>query len=186
MVTRNCAVGKRAEVTNAAVGEPEVTTELNVVEDDMVMEEAAVMYAVEPSAKTRSVTEEKPYVRTNLSTLAFFEPTLRTDRDGTVSYSFTAPDLLTQWNVKGLAWTQELATGSLERQLITRKELMIQPNMPRFLREGDTATLMAKVMNLTDSDLTVKVEFSFEIENSKLKIENSADKRNNSQFSNLN
>ena len=186
MVTRNGAVGKRAAVKNAAVGEPEVTTELNVVEDDMVMEEAAVMYAVEPSAKTRSVTEEKPYVRTNLSTLAFFEPTLRTDKNGTVSYGFTAPDLLTQWNVKGLAWTHELATGSLERQLITRKELMIQPNMPRFLREGDTATLMAKVMNLTDSDLTVKVEFSFEIENSKMKIENSADKRNTSQFSILN
>ncbi|MBR5353524.1 MAG: hypothetical protein IK126_07390 [Bacteroidales bacterium] len=186
MVTRNGAVGKRAAVKNAAVLEPEVTTDLEVVEDVMVMEEAAVMYAVEPSAKTRSVAEEKPYVRTNLSTLAFFEPTLRADRDGTVSYSFTAPDLLTQWNVKGLAWTQELATGSLERQLITRKELMIQPNMPRFLREGDTATLMAKVMNLTDSDLTVEVEFSFEIVNSKLKIENSADKRNNSQFSILN
>ena len=183
MVKRNGAVSKRAAVKNAAVLEPEVTTDLEVVEDVMVMEEAAVMYAVDPSAKTKSATEEKPYVRTNLSTLAFFEPTLRTDKDGTVSYSFTAPDLLTQWNVKGLAWTQELATGSLERQLITRKELMIQPNMPRFLREGDTATLMAKVMNLTDSDLTVTVEFSFEIENSKLKIENSADKRNNSQFS---
>ncbi len=140
MVTNNGAVSKRAAVKNAAVLEPEVTTDLEVVEDDVEMEEAAVMYAVEPSAKTRSVTEEKPYVRSNLSTLAFFEPTLRTDKDGTVSYSFTAPDLLTQWNVKGLAWTQELATGSLERQLITRKELMIQPNMPRFLREGDTAT----------------------------------------------
>ena len=102
-----------------------------------------------------------------------------------MSYSFTAPDLLTQWNVKGLAWTQELATGSLERQLITRKELMIQPNMPRFLREGDTATLMAKVMNLTDSDLTVKVEFSFEIENGELRIENYPGAAANSQFSNL-
>jgi hypothetical protein len=187
MVTMNGSMRKRAGVKNAIQAtEDVVVTDLEVVEDDVEMEEAAVMYAVEPSAKTRSVTEEKPYVRTNLSTLAFFEPTLRTDRDGTVSYSFTAPDLLTQWNVKGLAWTQELATGSLERQLITRKELMIQPNMPRFLREGDTATLMAKVMNLTDSDLTVTVEFSFEIENSKLKIENSADKRNTSQFSILN
>ena len=183
MVKRNGAVSKRAAVKNAAVLEPEVTTDLEVVEDVMVMEEAAVMYAVEPTAKTKSATEEKPYVRTNLSTLAFFEPTLRTDKDGTVSYSFTAPDLLTQWNVKGLAWTQELATGSLERQLITRKELMIQPNMPRFLREGDTATLMAKVMNLTDSDLTVKVEFSFEIENGELRIENYPGAAANSQFS---
>ncbi len=163
MVAMNGAVRKRAGVKNAAVGEPEVTTDLEVVEDVMVMEEAADMYADEPSAKSKSTTAERPYVRTNLSTLAFFEPTLRADKDGTVSYSFTAPDLLTQWNVEGFAWTRELATGSLERQLVTRKELMIQPNMPRFLREGDTATLMAKVMNLTDSDMTVKVEFSFDI-----------------------
>ena len=153
------------------------------------MEEAAVFMVDENNANVRGKNagdSEKPYVRTNLSTLAFFGPTLITDKDGTVSYSFTAPDLLTQWNVKGLAWTQELATGSLERQLITRKELMIQPNMPRFLREGDTATLMAKVMNLTDSDLTVTVDFSFEIENGEWGIENYPGATLNSQLSTLN
>ena len=189
MVTMQGAVRKRAAVKNAAVLEPEVTTDLEVVEDDVEMEEAAVFMVDENNANVRGKNagdSEKPYVRTNLSTLAFFGPTLITDKDGTVSYSFTAPDLLTQWNVKGLAWTQELATGTLERQLITRKELMIQPNMPRFLREGDTATLMAKVMNLTDSDLTVTVDFSFEIENGELRIENYPGAAANSQFSILN
>ncbi len=189
MVTMQGAVRKRAAVKNAAVLEPEVTTDLEVVEDDVEMEEAAVFMVDENNANVRGKNagdSEKPYVRTNLSTLAFFGPTLITDKDGTVSYSFTAPDLLTQWNVKGLAWTQELATGSLERQLITRKELMIQPNMPRFLREGDTATLMAKVMNLTDSDLTVTVDFSFEIENGELRIENYPGATLNSQLSTLN
>ena len=164
--TRKRAAAKSYESVEL-VNEVAVVTDLVVVEDDYAeMEEVAFS-----SSKVSGT--EKPYIRTNLNTLAFFEPTLRTDKDGTVNYSFTAPDLLTQWNVKGLAWTQELATGQLERQLITRKELMIQPNMPRFLREGDTATLMAKVMNLTDSDMTVKVEFSFMIENSQFSILNS-------------
>ena len=163
MVTMDGNASKRARSKSVNYETEEIATDLVVVEDAMEMEEEVSFMVIEPSAKTKSVTEEKPYIRTNLSTLAFFEPTLITDKDGTVSYSFTAPDLLTQWNVKGLAWTQELATGSLERQLITRKELMIQPNMPRFLREGDTATLMAKVMNLTDSAFAVKVEFSFDI-----------------------
>lgn len=158
MATMQGNVRKRVMTKNAAVAVPEVTAELAVVEDE-------VEYSLLDDAAAKTIGtgggEEKPYIRTNLSTLAFFEPTLRTDSDGTVSYSFTAPDLLTQWNVKGLAWTRELATGSLERQLVTRKELMIQPNMPRFLREGDTAMLMAKVMNLTDSDLTVTVDFIF-------------------------
>ena len=175
MVTMNGAVRKRAGV-KAALSEDYddygemVTTELAVVEDEV---EEEVFAVAEPQAKGKEVAAEKPYIRSNLSTLAFFEPTLRTDKDGTVSYSFTAPDLLTQWNVKGMAWTQGLATGRLERQLITRKQLMIQPNMPRFLREGDSATLMAKVMNLTDSDLTVTVDFSFVIENSQLSTLNS-------------
>ena len=166
--TRKFAAAKRYESV-------ELENEVGVVNDLVVVEDDAAMprEAVEEESSGKVSGGENPYIRTNLSTLAFFEPTLRTDKDGTVNYSFTAPDLLTQWNVKGLAWTQELATGQLERQLITRKELMIQPNMPRFLREGDTATLMAKVMNLTDSDMTVTVDFSFVIENSKLSTFNS-------------
>ena len=166
MVTMDGNASKRVRSKSVYYEAEEIATDL-VVETDDYAEGLLEVVENESAAPANSLgkggTAEKPYIRTNLSTLAFFEPTLITDKDGTVSYSFTAPDLLTQWNVKGLAWTQELATGSLERQLITRKELMIQPNMPRFLREGDTATLMAKVMNLTDSAFAVKVEFSFDI-----------------------
>ncbi len=167
-----------------------VTTDLVVVENDAVIDNYAEEVEEEEElavfSKVDGKPREQPYIRSNLSTLAFFAPTLRTDRDGTITYSFTAPDLLTQWNIKGIAWTQDLAIGTLERTLVTQKQLMIQPNMPRFLREGDTATLMAKVMNLTDSDLTVNVDFSFGIESGKLKIENSADAANNSQLSTFN
>ena len=97
------------------------------------------------------------HLRTNLSTLAFFEPTLRTDAEGRVTFSFTAPDLLTKWNLRGFAWNDLLATGSLAKSLVTQKQLMIQPNMPRFLREGDKAQLLAKVSNQTDSTLQVTV-----------------------------
>ena len=164
---------KMTKVNKAATydSEPQVETELSVVSDVEVEEVGydefgEVLEEDETGVDNGSHTSGpamQPYLRTNLSTLAFFEPTLRTAPDGTVSYSFTAPDLLTQWNVKGLAWTRDLAIGQVERSLITQKQLMIQPNMPRFLREGDTATLMAKVMNLTDSDMTVMVDFSFEI-----------------------
>ena len=169
MVTMQGNVRKRTGVNVAAQEdveveyEPAIMNEVAVVDDD-----------VEIGAPKKSASEEKPYIRTGLSTLAFFEPSLRTGPDGTVTYSFTAPDLLTQWNVQGLAWTQDLSTGHLQKQLVTRKQLMIQPNMPRFLREGDTATLLAKVINLTDSTLPVQVDFSFEFpSNSQFSIFNS-------------
>ncbi len=157
--TNAVKMAKSRRVPNA----PEVVMELTVVEDAMEMEEVDAYDEYGEVVQEATVKPEEPYLRTNLSTLAFFEPTLRTDANGTVEYSFTAPDLLTEWDVKGLAWTRDLAVGNVERKLITRKQLMVQPNMPRFLREGDTATLMAKVMNQTDSTLTAEVSFRLAI-----------------------
>ena len=101
----------------------------------------------------------EPQLRSNLNTLAFFKPTLRTADDGTVECSFTVPDLLTEWSIRGVAHTKDMKTGSLSKSLITQKELMVQPNAPRFLRQGDTVDFLAKVVNMTDKEQTVTVTF---------------------------
>ena len=85
-------------------------------------------------------------VRTNLNTYAFFVAGLHTDSAGIATYRFTVPELLTRWRVKGLAYTDDLKSGNLERTLVTQKSLMVQPNIPRFLRHGDSIVLMAKVV----------------------------------------
>ncbi|MBQ2509097.1 MAG: hypothetical protein II532_04970, partial [Bacteroidales bacterium] len=94
--------------------------------------------------------EPKVNVRTNLNTLAFFRPDLVTDAEGNVSFTFCAPELLTQWNIKGAAWTKDMAVGSLIAQCVTQKELMVVPNAPRYLRQGDVVDFVVKVSNLTD------------------------------------
>ncbi len=104
-------------------------------------------------------------MRTNLGTLAFFVAGLRTDDSGTATYSFTVPELLTRWNVRGLAVTKDIKIGTLDRTLVTSKRLMVQPNMPRFLRSGDSLGLMAKVvmseelMKKKNEELPVDVVF---------------------------
>ena len=108
--------------------------------------------------------QQKVQVRTNLNTLAFFAPTLRTDADGTVTYRFTVPELLTRWNVRGLAVTKDIKIGTLDKKLVTQKPLMVQPNMPRFLRHGDSLSLMAKVVlneeiRIKNEELPVEVLF---------------------------
>ena len=85
---------------------------------------------------------------------AFFFPELRTDSVGNVSFSFTMPDALTTWKWMTLASTRDLSFGYSAKSVITQKELMVQPNAPRFLREGDKMELQVKVVNLTDSELT--------------------------------
>ena len=112
---------------------------------------------------------EAPALRKNLSAVALFEPALRSDKEGRVEVSFTMPDGLTQWQLHGFAWTDDFQVGVLDRTLYTQKDLMVQPLMPRFLRQGDTTEIRAKVSNLTDSAMTVVVVL--EVENGKWKEE---------------
>jgi hypothetical protein len=88
---------------------------------------------------------------------AFFFPDLLTDSAGNVSFSFTMPEALTSWKWMTLAHTRDLAFGYGEKTVITQKQLMVQPNAPRFLREGDRMELPVKVVNLTDSEMTGQV-----------------------------
>lgn len=86
-----------------------------------------------------------PLVRSDLRETAFFFPDLLTERDGSVVLRFKAPDALTRWNILGLAHTKDLATVRFTKEAVTRKPLMVFPNLPRFLRAGDRITLQAKI-----------------------------------------
>ena len=68
------------------------------------------------------------------------------------------PEALTQWKLMTLAHTKDLASGYAEKTVITQKELMVQPNAPRFLREGDRMEFSAKIVNLSDKEVSGQAE----------------------------
>ena len=135
-----------------------------------------------------TATDMASSMRKNLSTLALFEPALRSDKEGYATVSFTLPDILTQWRLYGFAWTDQFQVGTLNRTIQAQKELMVQPLMPRFLRQGDTIEIRAKVSNLTDSVMEVLVGFEIEngelnvIENGEWRMENYPGAATNSQL----
>lgn len=94
-----------------------------------------------------------PPVRRNLKETVFFYPELRTDEAGNILIRFKMNEALTRWKFQALAHTPELQYALAERELITQKELMVQPNPPRFLREGDVIEFSAKVSNLSEGEL---------------------------------
>lgn len=96
---------------------------------------------------------EEVQIRKNLQENAFFFPHLKTDNEGNVSFSFTTPEALTKWNVQLLAHTKNLESSVRNLQTVTQKELMVIPNAPRFLREGDEIYISSKISNLTQKDL---------------------------------
>ena len=113
---------------------------------------------VEPEIKEEADTSEdgQVEVRENLNETAFFYPQLITDEQGRVALKFTLPESLTTWRFMGLAHTKDLFYGLVDAEAVAQKEVMIQPNVPRFLREGDEATISARVFNTSEKDLSGK------------------------------
>lgn len=92
--------------------------------------------------------------RMNLNETAFFLPQLETDKEGNVLLNFQMPEALTKWNFLGLAHTKNLEYSVFNKSIVTQKELMVTPNAPRFLREGDRLEFTSKISNLSDRDLS--------------------------------
>ncbi len=97
-------------------------------------------------------------IRKNFNETAFFIPDLKTDSAGNIEFGFTIPEALTKWKFQALAHTKDLAFGYSSNTVVTQKNLMVQPNAPRFLREGDKMELSTKIANLTDKELTGTVQ----------------------------
>ena len=134
---------------------------LSVVENNVEVVEEAVAYewdATAPMAAKAAGAGETTIVnaeqlRTNFAETAFFYPQLRTDEHGDVFISFTMPDALTKWKMQGVAHNPDLQCGRFEKVVQTAKDVMIVPNAPRFLREGDTMDFSAKVVNMSGRNI---------------------------------
>lgn len=99
--------------------------------------------------------------RKNLQETAFFLPQLVSDSNGVVRLTFTMPEALTEWRFLGFAHDRQLRSGFLEGRTVTAKELMVQPNPPRFLREGDEVEFTVKVSNQSAARQTGRVRLAF-------------------------
>ncbi|MCX6876249.1 MAG: MG2 domain-containing protein [Verrucomicrobia bacterium] len=90
--------------------------------------------------------------RKNLRETAFFYPHLTSNDKGEVRITFTMPEALTKWRFLGFAHDKEMRSGTLEGEAVTAKDLMVQPNPPRFLREGDALDFTVKITNQSDRE----------------------------------
>ena len=155
---------------------------VRIQKDEVVREEAKVIRirgskmtrvgAAAPSAnKVFDVAEEMPQfaggsgsdagqfldkvqVRENLNETAFFYPALESDNNGNVAIRFTLPESVTTWKFMGLAHDKEMRNGLLVDEAVAQKTVMVQPNMPRFLREGDKSTIVVKLFNTSDKKVS--------------------------------
>ena len=93
--------------------------------------------------------------RRNFDETAFFYPSVYADPKGNYRFEFTVPDALTKWRFMAMAHTKDFKSGYYEHSFEAKKELMIEPNEPRFLREGDRFVFSSKVVNLSDKEQVI-------------------------------
>ena len=113
--------------------------------DDKVVAE----YVEAEEAKTGE-TEATSTIRENLNETAFCYPDLVTDEQGGVTLKFTLPESLTTWRFMGVANTKDMLYGYLGGEAVAKKDVMIQPNIPRFIRMGDEAHITARIINTSE------------------------------------
>jgi len=85
-------------------------------------------------------------LRKEFRTLAYWNASLHTDADGKVRFDFKAPDNLTSYRIVGIGQTSAGQFGGNAGQTVTiTKPLLIDPALPRFVRDGDEVELRAVV-----------------------------------------
>ena len=135
-----------------------------------------IALAKSPKLAIGSTTNKKTnndYVRENLNETAFFYPALQTDKNGNVALSFTLPESVTTWKFMGLAHDKSMNSGMITAEAVAKKNLMIMPNVPRFVRMGDNATIAARVINTTDKKQIAKAYMTIiDPETEKVLLEN--------------
>ncbi|MBQ9642109.1 MAG: hypothetical protein IJV06_11220 [Bacteroidaceae bacterium] len=114
--------------------------------------EASDAVAVSASKQEADETEaaaESPNVnfRTNFNETAFFYPTLTTNAEGQAQITFTLPESLTQWRFMGFVHTDDVRYGLITATAVASKDFMVQPQLPRFLRTADQATIQTRIFN---------------------------------------
>lgn len=121
---------------------------------DMLAEAEEADLGSEEASESPEEKKAEVQIRENLQETAFFLPQLVADSTGQVNIKFTLPESLTTWRFLSIAHTRDMKYGAMADEAVARKEVMIQPNMPRFLRRDDKGVISARIVNMSDGAIS--------------------------------
>jgi alpha-2-macroglobulin len=83
-----------------------------------------------------------------------------TNAAGEATLDFAMPDNLTTWKLQSWVMGPQTQVGEASVEVITRKDLMVRLQSPRFFTVGDEATISGIVHNETDAPMQVQSELT--------------------------
>ena len=132
-----------------------------VADEDVSVNTSRMLSAVGSADKESSSKVLTEQVRENLEETAFFYPGLISDDKGNVSINFTLPESVTTWQLYGLAHDVQMNSGMISATSVAKKTVMVQPNVPRFVRSTDSGIILARVSNTSDKQVDGTARLSF-------------------------
>jgi len=102
----------------------------------------------------------QPAIRTKFADTALWVGALKTGKDGTAEVELDMPENLTAWKIKVWGMGHGTKVGQGETEVVTRKDLIIRMQAPRFFVQTDEVVLSANVHNYLKSTKTVNVELA--------------------------
>ena len=118
--------------------------------------------AFKPDASGQAAPPVVPTIRKNFADTAFWASAIETDADGIAEVEFDLPESLTTWMVRAWSMGHGTRVGQATAEVITRKNIIIRLQAPRFFVERDEVVLSANVHNYLDTDKQVTVRLEAE------------------------
>ncbi|WP_428048897.1 MG2 domain-containing protein [Candidatus Avelusimicrobium caledoniensis] len=136
----------------------------NAAMQDMAMEEKATFDGAFDTAEAvkgakETTSPDTSMIRTDFSETAYFNPSLALS-GGKAVLQFTLPQTLTTWNLFGFALTPNGLFGAFNGSVLSRKDLMLRLQLPRFYREQDHGVIQAALTNQSAKKMTARVTLS--------------------------
>ena len=154
MMMKSKSLGAAPMSSNAYADEEEVMMEMSADMDAVKYQEVVVTASgIVEDGKVAAVDQknlDKVILRESDVKTALWRPMFTSDDKGNVQVEFEAPNFNTTWIAQAVAWDKKAIGSTWMAEVLTQKPLMVRSNMPRFLRQGDKATLAATVQNATD------------------------------------
>ena len=99
-------------------------------------------------------------VRTNFVDALVWKAHVVTDENGKAKVEFKIPDNLTTWRTTVRGITKQTDVGQKVNKFISRKDLLVRMETPRFFRQDDEVVISTNVHNYLSSAKTTKIEFT--------------------------
>jgi uncharacterized protein YfaS (alpha-2-macroglobulin family) len=126
----------------------------------MAMEAKAAPEAAAAATDAGSA-ERQPVLRAEFADTALWKAVLETSSDGVAQVDYQLPDNLTTWRIRVWAMGHGTRVGQGTVDVVTRKNLVVRLQTPRFLVTRDEAVISANVHNYLPTDQRTRIHLEW-------------------------